>query len=62
MVGSLLAAICFIAWGASDTPSSAPRQTVVALWLIAGFIGSLIAAVGVVGATIVQALDRSRNS
>jgi hypothetical protein len=34
---------------------SAPRQTVAALWVIQGLIGLLIAAVGILGATLVHA-------
>jgi hypothetical protein len=56
LVGSLIALIGVFAWLLADPGDSAPRQTVAALWLLAGILGVLIAAVGILGATLAHAL------
>jgi hypothetical protein len=54
VVGLIIAFCAILAWAGASTGDSAPRQTVAALWLIQGFIGLLIAAIGVLGATLVS--------
>lgn len=56
VVGALIALIGLINGLAVDPVNSAFRQTVAALWVIQGILGLLIAAVGVLGATLVHAL------
>jgi hypothetical protein len=46
----------------ADPENSAFRQTVRALWVIQGLIGLLIAAVGILGATIESMLHKDRHS
>jgi hypothetical protein len=58
VVGGLIAAIGLGAWLLADPTNSAFRQTVAALWLIAGLLGLVIAAIGTLGATIVHVLKR----
>ena len=58
--GSIFALGGFVAWIGADPANSAFRQTVAALWLIAALMGLIIAAVGVLGATIVHALESDR--
>jgi hypothetical protein len=60
VVGSIFALGGFVAWIGADPANSAFRQTVAALWLIAALMGLIIAAVGVLGATIVHALESDR--
>jgi hypothetical protein len=60
VAGSLIGVIGLGAWLVADPTNSALRQAVAALWLIAGLLGLLIAAVGVLGATIVNAIGHSR--
>jgi TRAP-type C4-dicarboxylate transport system permease small subunit len=57
-VGSIFAFCGFFAWFGADPANSAFRQTVAALWLIAALMGLVIAAIGVLGATIVHAIER----
>jgi hypothetical protein len=56
VVGSLIAVIGLGAWLVADPTNSAFRQTVAALWLIAGLLGFVSAAIGTLGATIVHVL------
>ena len=58
VVGSIFALGGFVAWIGADPANSAFRQTVAALWLIAALMGLVIAAIGVLGATIVHAIER----
>jgi hypothetical protein len=58
VVGCFFALCGFIAWFGADPANSAFRQTVAALWLIAALMGFVIAAIGVLGATIVHAIER----
>jgi hypothetical protein len=56
-------AIAFIGLARSSTAEigdSAFRQAVAALWAVQGILGLLIAAIGVLGATIASALFRTR--
>ena len=56
IVGVLVAIIGLINGLAANPENSALRQTVSALWVIQGLIGLLIAAVGILGATLANAL------
>jgi hypothetical protein len=58
--GSLIGLIGLGAWLLADPTNSALRQTVAALWLIAGLLGFVVAAVGVLGASLVHVLRRVR--
>ena len=58
VVGVLIAIIGLINGLAANPESSALRQTVGALWVIQGLLGLLIAAVGILGAGVVYAIDR----
>jgi len=60
VVGVLIAIIGLINGLAADPLNSALRQTVSALWVIQGILGLLIAAVGILGATIARALSKAR--
>jgi len=61
-VGAIFAFCGFAAWLGADPANSAFRQTVAALWLIAALMGLVIAAIGVLGATIVHAIERNKHS
>jgi cation transporter-like permease len=56
VIGALVALIGIFAWLFADTGDSALHQTVAALWLLAGILGILISAVGILGATLAYAL------
>jgi hypothetical protein len=56
VVGSILALFPWAGADISDISNNVMRQTVAALWMLCGLIGLLIAAVGVLGATLVHAL------
>jgi hypothetical protein len=60
VAGGIIGVIGLGAWLVADPTNSALRQAVAALWLIAGLLGLLISAVGVLGATIVNAISQSR--
>jgi fumarate reductase subunit D len=60
VVGVLIALIGLINGLAANPESSALRQTVGALWVIQGLLGLLIAAVGILGATIASAIGKAR--
>jgi len=56
VVGSI---VTLFAWGGADISeisNSVMRQTVASLWMLCGLIGLLIAAIGVLGATLVHTL------
>jgi hypothetical protein len=61
-VGTLIAFIGLIVGLSADPENSALRQTVKALWIIQGLIGLLIAAIGILGATISTMLHKDRRS
>ena len=56
VVGSILALFSWAGADISDISNNVMRQTVAALWMLCGLIGLLIAAVGLLGATLVHAL------
>jgi hypothetical protein len=56
VVGSILALFSWAGTDISDISNNVMRQTVAALWMLCGLIGLLIAAVGLLGATLVHAL------
>jgi hypothetical protein len=60
VVGAVIALIGLINGLASHPENSALRQTVAALWVTQGLLGLLIAAVGILGATIASALNKAR--
>ena len=55
IIGSVIAAIGLLGWGWFFASAG---QTVAVLWLIVALLGLLIAAAGVLGATIVHTLER----
>jgi hypothetical protein len=57
VVGVLIAVIGLINGLAANPDNNALRQTVGALWVIQGFLGLLIAAVGILGASLISALN-----
>jgi hypothetical protein len=59
VIGTLIAAGGLVAGLFADPEDSALRQTVAALWVIQGLLGLIIAAVGVLGASLVHTLRRS---
>jgi hypothetical protein len=62
VAGVLIAVCAILAWAGAPIRDSAWRQTVAALWLIQGLLGLLIAAVGVLGATLVSVLNTRMES
>jgi hypothetical protein len=58
VIGVLVAVVGFAAWIGADPTNSALRQTVAALWLIAALLGLVIAAIGVLGVSLVHTLRR----
>lgn len=60
VIGMLIAFIGFFRNSTAEIANSAIQQSVAALWAIQGLIGLLIAAIGVLGATIASALLRTR--
>jgi hypothetical protein len=60
-VGALITFVGLAAGLTADPENSAFRQTVKALWVIQGLIGLLIAAVGILGATIARTIDKDRS-
>jgi hypothetical protein len=56
VVGGIVALFAWAGADISDISNSAMRQTVAALWILCGLVGLLIAAVGVLGATLVHTL------
>jgi uncharacterized membrane protein len=60
VVGTIIA-VCGILLSVVYSPrDNALRQILPALWLIQGLVGVLIAAIGVLGATLVSALNMQR--
>ena len=57
VVGAIITVCGILAWAVASPQNSAFQQTVAALWLIQAFIGLLIAAIGVLGATLVSVLN-----
>jgi hypothetical protein len=57
VTGCIIALSGIMAWARADVGDSAPRQAVAALWLIQGLIGILIAAIGILGASLVSTLS-----
>jgi len=57
VAGVFIALIGLLSGLAANPEHSAVRQTVAALWVIQGLLGLLIAAVGILGATIARAID-----
>jgi hypothetical protein len=56
VVGGITALFSWAGADLSDISNSVMRQTVAALWMLCGLVGVLIAAVGVLGATLVHTL------
>jgi hypothetical protein len=56
VAGIFIAVIGLGAWLIADPSNSAFRQTVAALWLIAGLLGLVITAIGVLGVSLVYTL------
>jgi hypothetical protein len=55
VVGSILALFSWAGADISDISNNVMRQTVAALWMLCGLIELLIAAVGLLGTTLVHA-------
>ncbi len=60
VLGGLIALAGFFAGFSADAEDSAIRQTVAALWVLQGLVGLLIATIGVLGATIIYAIETRR--
>ena len=56
VVGGIVALFAWAGADISDISNSVMRQTVAALWMLCGLVGLLIAAVGVLGASLVHTL------
>jgi TRAP-type C4-dicarboxylate transport system permease small subunit len=60
VVGTIIAVCGILLWAVHSPRDNALRQILPALWLIQGLVGLLIAAIGVLGATLVSALNMRR--
>ncbi len=56
VVGGIIALFAWAGADLGDISTSVMRQTVAALWMLCGLVGLLIAAVGLLGATLVHTL------
>ena len=56
VVGGIVTLFAWAGADISDISNSVMRQTVASLWMLCGLVGLLIAAVGVLGATLVHTL------
>jgi uncharacterized membrane protein len=62
VVGTTIAVYGILLWAVYLPRDNALRQILPALWLIQGLVGVLIAAIGVLGATLVSALNMPTES